>query len=225
MAPDISSGRAVVVGVGNVALDVARILVTDPDVLANTDIADHALEMLHARGVEEVVIIGRRGPLQSTFTTLGCANSVSSRVDVVVDPADLADITDEDAEAAGRLAAANMKVLRDYAAASIRPGSGASCSGSALRRSRSAGGSGWSRSCSGWNELATDDSGRVVARDTGERGELPAQLVVRAVGYRGCGSRACRSTRGAGVIPHSEAGLSMTRAPTVAGWIKRGPSG
>ena len=87
MAPDISSGRAVVVGVGNVALDVARILVTDPDVLANTDIADHALEMLHARGVEEVVIIGRRGPLQSTFTTLELRElGELEGVDVVVDP-------------------------------------------------------------------------------------------------------------------------------------------
>ena len=54
MAPDLSTGRAIVVGNGNVALDVARILVTDPDVLATTDIADHALESLHARGVEEV---------------------------------------------------------------------------------------------------------------------------------------------------------------------------
>ena len=60
MAPDISSGRAVVIGNGNVAIDVARILVTDPDVLAKTDIADHALDSLHQRGVSEVVIAGRR---------------------------------------------------------------------------------------------------------------------------------------------------------------------
>src|SRR6202171_2425423 len=64
MSPDLSTGRAGVVGNGNVALDVARILVTDPDVLAATDIADHALESLHARGVERVVIVGRRGRLQ-----------------------------------------------------------------------------------------------------------------------------------------------------------------
>ncbi|MDT5146452.1 MAG: ferredoxin/flavodoxin---NADP+ reductase, partial [Mycobacterium sp.] len=62
--PDLSGARAVVVGNGNVALDVARILVTDPDVLGATDIADHALESLRPCGVDEVVIIGRRGPLQ-----------------------------------------------------------------------------------------------------------------------------------------------------------------
>src|SRR3979411_2380110 len=70
MAPDLSTGRAVVVGNGNVALDVARILAPGPDVLAATDIADHALKSLHDRGVEEVVIVGRRGPLQAPFTTL-----------------------------------------------------------------------------------------------------------------------------------------------------------
>src|SRR6185312_9621061 len=70
MMPDLSGRRAVVIGNGNVALDVARILITDPNVLAETDIADHALESLRPRGVEEVVIIGRRGPLQTAFTTL-----------------------------------------------------------------------------------------------------------------------------------------------------------
>jgi ferredoxin--NADP+ reductase len=72
--PDVSSGRAVVVGNGNVALDVARILVTDPDALARTDIADHALSALCDRGVEEVPIIGRRGPLQAPSPRWNCAN-------------------------------------------------------------------------------------------------------------------------------------------------------
>ncbi len=125
MAVDLSTGRAVVVGNGNVALDVARILVTDPDVLANTDIADHALELLRDRGVEEVLIIGRRGPLQATFTTLelrelGELEGLSD-VDVVVDPDDLADITDEDAEAVGKTAIQNLKVLRGYAESGAEP--------------------------------------------------------------------------------------------------------
>src|SRR6202011_4353332 len=67
--PDLSGARAVVKGNGNVALDVARILVTDPNMLALTDIADHALESLRPCSVEEVVVIGRRGPLQTAFTT------------------------------------------------------------------------------------------------------------------------------------------------------------
>ena len=90
MAPDLSSGRAVVIGNGNVALDVARILVSDPDALAGTDIADHALTALQARGVQEVLVIGRRGPLQAPFTTLelrelGSLDSLTD-VDVIVDP-------------------------------------------------------------------------------------------------------------------------------------------
>ncbi len=119
MAPDVSGGRAVVIGNGNVAIDVARILVSDPQALAETDIADHALESLHARGVEEVLVIGRRGPLQAPFTTLelrelGDLEGLGD-VDVVVDPADFADITDEDLEAAGKTVRNNIKVLRKYA--------------------------------------------------------------------------------------------------------------
>lgn len=86
--PDLSGSRAVVVGNGNVALDVARILVTDPDVLGLTDIADHALESLRPCGVDEVVVIGRRGPLQTAFTTLELRElGELDNVDVIVDPA------------------------------------------------------------------------------------------------------------------------------------------
>ncbi|PRC42319.1 NADP oxidoreductase, partial [Mycobacterium sp. ITM-2017-0098] len=119
MAPDVSSGRAVVIGNGNVAIDVARILVSDPDVLAETDIADHALQSLHARGVEEVLVIGRRGPLQAPFTTLELRElgelEALGDVDIIIDPADFADITDEDLEAAGKTVRNNIKVLRKYA--------------------------------------------------------------------------------------------------------------
>jgi ferredoxin--NADP+ reductase len=114
MAPDISTGRAAVVGNGNVAIDVARILVTDPEVLAATDIADHALDALRERGISEVVIVGRRGPLQAAFTTLEVRElGELEGVDVIVDPADLAGISDEDAQAAGKTEAANIKVLRE----------------------------------------------------------------------------------------------------------------
>ena len=188
MAPDLSTGRAIVVGNGNVALDVARILVTDPDVLAATDIADHALKSLHDRGVEEVVIVGRRGPLQAPFTTLelrelGDLEGLGD-VDVIVDPADFADISDEDLEAAGKTVRNNIKVLRGYAE---RTPSGAKRR--IVFRFRTSPieikGDGRVESIVlGRNELV-DDDGRIAAKDTGEREEVPAQLVVRAVGYRG----------------------------------------
>lgn len=226
MAPDISSGRAVVVGNGNVAIDVARILVTDPDVLANTDIADHALASLHARGVQEVVIIGRRGPLQSAFTTLELRElGELDGVDVVVDPADLAGISDEEAEAAGKIAKGNIKVLRDYAQREHRPGHRRIVFRFRTSPIEIHGAGRVEEIVLGRNELVSDESGRVVAKDTGERETLPTQLVVRAVGYRGVQIPGLPFDEGAGTIPHSEGRIAGSGREYVVGWIKRGPSG
>jgi ferredoxin/flavodoxin---NADP+ reductase len=226
MAPDISSGRAVVVGNGNVALDVARILVTDPDALANTDIADHALQSLHDRGVDEVVILGRRGPLQSTFTTLELRElGELDGVDVIVDPADVADITDEDAEAAGKLVRGNIKVLRGYAGRPHRPGHRRIVFRFRTSPIEIRGVERVEAIVLGRNELVADESGRVVAKDTGERETLPAQLVVRAVGYRGVPIPGLPFDEDAGTIPHSDGRISGRASQYVVGWIKRGPSG
>lgn len=228
MAPDISSGRAVVVGNGNVAIDVARILVTDPDVLATTDIADHALKSLHDRGVEEVLIIGRRGPLQAPFTTLELRELGDleglGEVDVIVDRADLADITDEDLEAAGKTVRNNIKVLRGYAEREVK--------GAKRRivfRFRTSPieikGDGQVESIVlGRNELV-DENGRIVAKDTGEREEVPAQLVVRAVGYRGVQTPGLPFDERSGTIPHTDGRIEGSRNEYVVGWIKRGPTG
>ena len=227
--PDLSTGRAVVVGNGNVALDVARILVTDPDVLATTDIADHALQALHDRSVEEVLIIGRRGPLQAPFTTLelrelGHLEGLAD-VDVIVDPADLADITDEDLEAASKTVRNNIKVLRGYAE---QPPKGASrrivfrfCTSPIEIK----GDDKVESIVLGRNELVSDESGRVVAKDTGEREEIPAQLVVRAVGYRGVPTPGLPFDDRSGTIPHNAGRVEGSRNEYVVGWIKRGPTG
>jgi len=228
MAPDISSGRAVVVGNGNVALDVARILVTDPDVLATTDIADHALKVLHDRGVEEVLVLGRRGPLQAPFTTLelrelGALEGLGD-VDVIVDPADFADITDEDIEAAGKTVRNNIKVLRGYAEREPR---GAKrrivfrfCTSPIELK-----GEGRVESIVLGRNALVDDNGRIVAKDTGEREEVPAQLVVRAVGYRGVPTPGLPFDDRSGTIPHANGRIDGRRNEYVVGWIKRGPTG
>ena len=115
---DLSCERAVVIGNGNVAMDVTRILVTSPDALAGTDIADHALEKLRHSKIREVVVLGRRGPVQASFTTpeireLGKLDGM----DVIVDPRNLRleaaskSELDED-----RTAKANLRILDDYAA-------------------------------------------------------------------------------------------------------------
>lgn len=229
MTPDVSSGRAVVVGNGNVAIDVARILVSDPKALAETDIADHALDLLHARGVEEVLVIGRRGPLQAPFTTLelrelGDLEGLGD-VDIVVDPDDFADITDEDLEAAGKTVRNNIKVLRKYG--DMTP---TAAKRRIVFRFRTSPieikGDGRVQSIVlGRNELIRESDGRVSAKDTGEREEVPAQLVVRAVGYRGTAIPGLPFDERAATIPHSDGRVEGSRNEYVVGWIKRGPTG
>ncbi len=226
MQPDLSGARAVVVGNGNVALDVARILVTDPDVLATTDIADHALESLRPCGIREVVIVGRRGPLQAAFTTLELRELADlDGVDVVVDPAQLEGISEGDAAAAGKTVKQNIKVLRDYASRELRPGHRRIVFRFLTSPTAIKGGERVEKIVLGRNELVSDASGRVVAKDTGVRDELSAQLVVRAVGYRGVPTPGLPFDERSGTIPNINGRVEGSRNEYVVGWIKRGPSG
>lgn len=229
IAPDLSDGRAVVVGNGNVALDVARILVTDPAALGRTDIADHALESLHGRGVEEVVVLGRRGPLQATFTTLELRELGDLKgledVDVILDPADFADITDEDLEAASKTVKQNIKVLRSYLGREPRPGNRRIVFRFRTSPIEIRGTDRVESIVLGRNELVSDEFGRIVAKDTGEREELPARLVVRAVGYRGQPVAGLPFDERSGTIPNTGGRVDGSDNEYVVGWIKRGPSG
>ena len=229
MQLDLTGKRAIVVGNGNVALDVARILVTDPDELRSTDIADHALELLDPRGVEEVVVIGRRGALQAHFTSpelreLGELKGLSG-VDVVIDAAELADITDEDVEAASKHPKANIKVLRSYVGRDLHPGNRRIVFRFCTSPIEIRGDGRVEEIVLGRNELVTDEHGQVNAVDTGEREVLPAQLVVRAIGYRGVPTPGVPFDERTYTIPHTDGRIDGTRNQYVVGWIKRGPSG
>ncbi|OBK86762.1 FAD-dependent oxidoreductase [Mycolicibacter sinensis] len=229
MAVDLTGKRAVVIGNGNVALDVARILVSDPAELRGTDIADHALELLEPRGIEEVVIIGRRGLLQATFTSpelreLGEMKSLEN-VDVVIAPEELAGITDADVEAAGKHAKANHKVLSGYVGREQHPGNRRIVFRFHTSPIEIRGEGRVEEIVLGRNELVTDEQGRVSARDTGEREVLPVDLVVRAVGYRGVPTPGLPFDERSCTIPHADGRIEGTRNQYVVGWIKRGPSG
>src|SRR3954468_8974593 len=109
---DLTSPRAVVVGNGNVALDVARMLVLADEELAPTDTADHAVTAFGGSGVKDVVLLGRRGPVEAAFTTPELRElGELTRADVVVEPFDAE--PPEDASATVRR---NVEVLREYAA-------------------------------------------------------------------------------------------------------------
>jgi ferredoxin/flavodoxin---NADP+ reductase len=187
------------------------------------------LEVLDPRGVEEVVIVGRRGPLQATFTTLELRELADLKgledVDVIVDPADLADISDEDAAAAGKTAKQNIKVLRGYAERERRPGKRRIVFKFRTSPIEIRGEGRVEEIVLGGNELVTDDNGRVVAKDTGARELLPVQLVVRAVGYRGVPTPGLPFDEQTGTIPHTDGRVEGSRNEYVVGWIKRGPSG
>src|SRR4051794_6579546 len=120
---DLSAERAIVIGNGNVAMDVTRMLASDPEELAKTDVADHALPVLRDSNVKEVVVLGRRGPAQAAFTNpelLGWREMPGA--DVVVAPEDcrLAPHSASTIEGGGNLTARrNVEILTEYASSEL----------------------------------------------------------------------------------------------------------
>jgi ferredoxin/flavodoxin---NADP+ reductase len=216
----------VVIGVGNVAVDVARVLTKPASVLATTDVPGHVLDVLAASAATDVTMLGRRGPAHARFTTkelreLGEINGA----DILVDPADLELTPEEEAEVeADRTLRANLEVLRDWAG---RTPAGRD------RRLRI---KFWHRPAAVLGSDAVDGfraertvlkEGRVTG--TGETVDLPAQMVLRSVGYRVVPPAGLPLDPGTGTVPHDAGRVLLDGAPLpgvyVAGWLKRGPTG
>ncbi|MCW2676735.1 MAG: fprA [Modestobacter sp.] len=215
----------VVIGVGNVALDVARVLSRSPGELATTDMPQHVLDALAAAPVGRVTVLGRRGPAQATFTTQELRElDTLTDATVLVDPADL-ELDPAAEEAMGRLVARNLAVLRGWTGHVGSPGR------VSLRlrfHARPVRLLGRDRVTGVEVERTTVDAdGR--ATGTGEFEVLPADLVVRSVGYRGHPLPGLPVDERSGTVPNE--GGRVLRAGTVspgeyvAGWIKRGPTG
>ena len=234
---DLSQERAAVVGVGNVAIDVARILCRTPEELAATDIADHALEALRESRVKEVYLLGRRGPAQAAFTNpeikeigeLADAEVIVRPEEVELDPLSRASLD----KSQDRATLKKVEILQGYA---LRKPAG---------RSRRL----IVRFLVSPVELTGDATGRVVAmrlvrnelyatatgalqpRATTQFEALPVGLVFRSVGYRGVPLPGVPFNESWGVILNEKGRVldPDTKQPVVgeytAGWIKRGPSG
>jgi ferredoxin/flavodoxin---NADP+ reductase len=224
---DLSATRAVVVGNGNVAIDVARMLVLDPDEISPTDTADHAIEALTRSSIQEVVILGRRGPAQAAFTNPELRElGELRRADVVVRPEDLegVEITDAMTPTAQR----NVEILREYAARPLK-GHSHRIELRFLRSPVELVGGEDGGPVQGLrvvkNELV---DGRAVATDQEE--VLACGLVVRSIGYRGRPLPGVPFDDKRGLIANhggrvTTEGGEVLPGEYVVGWIKRGPSG
>ncbi|WP_246078609.1 FAD-dependent oxidoreductase [Modestobacter excelsi] len=214
----------VVVGVGNVALDVARVLARSPAELDPTEMPQHVLDTLAAAPVERVTVLGRRGPAQATFTTQELRElGHLARATVLVSPRDLDDPGNEALAAADRHVARNLAALQGFTenlpvdgwttvhlqfhARPVRLLGTDRVTGVEVERT------------------TVDEDGRAVG--TGETYTLPADLVVRSVGYRGHPLPGLPLD--AGTVPHQAGRVLRDGVPStgeyVAGWIKRGPTG
>jgi ferredoxin--NADP+ reductase len=232
---DLSCSAVVIVGVGNVAMDVARILAKTPDELHGTDIAAHALEALRESRIRDIYILARRGPAQAKFTNPEVKEfgELGSAVPQVIEAElELDEVSQAQADA-DKTTGRNIETLRSFigrtAEAEQRRVHFRFClSPTALL--------GQEGRLTGvrveQNALTPNGSGDVSARGTGNHHELEAGLLFRSVGYRGTPLEGLPFDGRNGVIPNE--GGRITQAADdqpasgreyVAGWIKRGPSG
>ncbi|MET9214059.1 MULTISPECIES: FAD-dependent oxidoreductase [unclassified Nocardia] len=206
---DLTARRAVVVGNGNVALDVARMLLAGPAALAATDIADHALAALSEQRIEEVVILGRRGPREAAFS-VGEFSALGhlDGVDVAIEAGDLSAHPDDDVETAAKL-----ELARAYADRPPTPGN--------------------RRIVFRFHAAPVELIGteRVEAlRVSGDPDPIETTLVFRSIGYRGRPVHGLPYDARTGTIPHRVGRVVDTDGAAVpgvyvTGWIKRGPRG
>jgi ferredoxin/flavodoxin---NADP+ reductase len=214
---DLGHERVVIIGNGNVAFDVARILTTDPDALARTDIANHALAALRNSRVAEVVIAARRGPADSAFT-LPELIGLTSTCEVVLDSADHDLVLRDLAETSDSLTRNKLEILSklgDALTPVTRP------------RIRLA------YQLTPKRILGDERTAGVEFAVTGtdEVRQVSAGVVLTSIGYRGKPIRDLPFDESAGVVPNDGGRVidpssgETVRGTYVAGWIKRGPTG
>ena len=212
----------VVVGVGNVALDVARLLARSPTELEHTDMPQHVLDALAAAPVERVTVLGRRGPAQARFTTKELRElGRLDRATVLVDARQLV----TGADPVDRIATRNLATLREWTGNEVEPGR-VSIRLRFYSRPRSLHGA---DHVTGLEVERMEPGTDSVARGTGESEVIPADLVIRSVGYNGQDMAGLPVDRRSGTVLNRAGRVlrdgEVSAGEYVAGWIKRGPSG
>lgn len=223
---DLSGPRVAIIGNGNVALDVARILVMNPDDLATTDMAAHAVAALRSSAIEEVVVLGRRGPLEAAYTTPELLALGNLRgIDVIADEREVGGspsgsplLAQRKVEIAARYArnrpvTGHRRIRLRYLASPVAILGDDRVTGLRLER----------------NRLEWLPSGEMRAVPTGEYEEIETGMVIRSVGYRGRAIPGLPFDEERGVLPNVEGRVvdegSLLAGVYATGWIKRGPSG
>ncbi len=229
---DLSGEVAVIIGQGNVAADVARILSKTVDELKHTDIAEHALEALGRSNVREIHVIGRRGPAQAKFTgkelrefgELADCDPVVKAEDLKLNPESEAEIADKNNAGSAK----NIEIFQSFAARAP----------SAKKRRcifrflegpvRLEGAGKVERLILAKNRLEGPPFNQ-VARETGETVAQPCNILFRSIGYKGIPIQGVPFDERKGIFPNDEGRIKDASGPVpglyVAGWIKRGPSG
>jgi len=230
---DLDQEVAVIIGQGNVAIDVCRILAKTVDELRHTDITAHALERLATSKIKEIHLVGRRGPAQAKFTTKEFRElGVLADCDPVVDPADLALNPESQAELSekpGAVARKNLEVLQGFLARPPRGARRRVFLRFLLSPVELKGGNHLDRVVFERNQLKGGPFTQ-SAVGTGSREELAAGLLFRSIGYRGTPIPGVSFDAKQGVIPTRESRVTDQAGVVVpglfaTGWIKRGPTG
>lgn len=232
---DLSAKRAVVIGNGNVAADVARMLALTKGELSETDTADHAIEALPASELEEIVVLGRRGPAQAAFTNPELRElSEMVEADLIIDPAeaelDPASRDSLDSDEGDPTNRRNVEMIEEFAGRQPEGKPKRIILRFCASPVEIQGDGKVEKLVIAKNELTSDGS-RISAKDTGEREEIDCGLIFRSIGYRGVPMEGVPFDEDRGTI--SNDGGRVTEVDSgeqvpglyAVGWIKRGPSG
>jgi ferredoxin--NADP+ reductase len=217
---DLNVGRAVVIGNGNVALDVARMLALTREELEPTDTTDPAIEAIAESALEEIVVVGRRGPAQAAWTTQELKEMGElAGADVTVDARQLEGAVGEDTNTQR-----NLEVLREFAerTPARKP---VTVRFLFLRSPTAIHGADKVESIELVRNRLEERDGRLVAVATDERETIDCGLVFRSVGYRGVPLPELPFDERNGTVQHERGRVVDATGVYCAGWIKRGPTG